>query len=201
MLQVCFPMQGDSKPLTVICSVGPWVASSDKALCLINTLTAALSGQSHSSSLLKWLRKSLWPFGDWYSNFLPASQMICPEMKQSECDCLSLSLSFSLISSLFSPFSLTCFLPPHPPLSFSNPPSPTPSPSPLSKLSLKCNITCILHSPPHPMWSKNNSCGRKCWLLLLTPLMCKQRDILIAQDSLQTVTQETWAWLISSQQQ
>lgn len=119
-------MQGDSKPLTVICLVGPWVASSDKALCLINTLTAALSGQSHSSSLLKWLRKSLWPFGDWYSNFLPASQMICPEMKQSECDCLSLSLSFSLISSLFSPFSLPCFPLPQPP-----PPSPFPPHPPL----------------------------------------------------------------------
>lgn len=98
-------MQADSKPFMAICLVGSWVASSDKALCLINTLTAALSGQSHSSSLLKWLRKSLWPLGDWYSNFPPASQMIRPEMRQTKCDCLSLPLSFSLISSFFSPFS------------------------------------------------------------------------------------------------
>lgn len=108
MLKVCFAVQTDSKPFMVICLVGSWVASSDKALCLINTLTAALSGQSHSSSLLKWLRKSLWPLGDWYSNFPPASQMIRPEMRQTKCDCLSLSLSFCLISSLFSPFSPPC---------------------------------------------------------------------------------------------
>lgn len=94
----------------VICLVGSWVASSDKVVCLINTLTAALSGQSHSSSLLKWLRKSLWPLGDWYSNFPPASQMICPEMRQTKCDCLSFLLSFSLISSFLSPFSLPCSL-------------------------------------------------------------------------------------------
>lgn len=135
VLQVCFPVQGDGKPLMVMCLLGPWVASSDKALCLINTLTAALSGQSHSSSLLKWLRKSLWPFGDWYSNFPPASQMICPEMKQTECDCLSLSLSFSL-SHLFPFLSILSALQPHASL-FPSPPFPT------LRASLKCNITCI----------------------------------------------------------
>lgn len=135
VLQVCFPVQGDGKPLMVMCLLGPWVASSDKALCLINTLTAALSGQSHSSSLLKWLRKSLWPFGDWYSNFPPASQMICPEMKQTECDCPSLSLSFSL-SHLFPFLSILSALQPHASL-FPSPPFPT------LRASLKCNITCI----------------------------------------------------------
>lgn len=148
-------MQGDSKPFMVICLVGSWVASSDKALCLINTLTAALSGQSHSSSLLKWLRKSLWPLGDWYSNFPPASQMIRPEMRQTKCDCLSLSLSFSLISSFFSPFSPPC----------------TPC---LSRTSISLCVpvgNVISHAffltfffPHSPMESKNNSHSRKCWL-------------------------------------
>lgn len=141
-------MQTDSKPFMIICLVGSWVASSDKALCLINTLTASLSGQSHSSTLLKWLRKSLWPLGDWYSNFPPASQMIRPEMKQTKCDRLSLLLffsSFPLISFSFSPFSLL-LLPPvaHQRLLF-----------PLSffisllllltlHASQRCNIRCIL---------------------------------------------------------
>lgn len=110
MLQVCFPVQGDSKPLTVICLVGSGVASSDKAVCLINTLTAALSGQSHSSSLLKWLRKSLWPFGDWYSNFPLQARWYAqrwgkPSVTISPSHCLSLSLSLSsllLIPSIFS---------------------------------------------------------------------------------------------------
>lgn len=155
MLQVCFPVQGDSKPLMVMCLVGPRVASSDKALCLINMLTAALSGQSHSSSLLKWLRKSLWPFGDWYSNFPPASQMIRPEMKQTECDCLSLSLSFSL-SHLFPFLSILSALLPMP-LFFHLPPFPT------LRASLKCNITCIFNFFfSSPMESKNNSRSRKC---------------------------------------
>lgn len=136
-------MQGDSKPFMVMCLVGSWVASSDKALCLINTLTAALSGQSHSSSLLKWLRKSLWPLGDWYSNFPPASQMIRPEMKPTKCHCLSLSLSFSLICSFFSPFSLPCS-----PCLSCTAISLLPLPffiSPLLTLCAgrKCNITCI----------------------------------------------------------
>lgn len=159
MLQVCFPVQGDSKPLTVICLVGSGVASSDKAVCLINTLTAALSGQSHSSSLLKWLRKSLWPFGDWYSNFPLQARWYAqrwgkPSVTISPSHCLSLSLS--LISS---PYSLHFLhrgpLPPN--LSFSSPPR--------SHLctSGKYNITCILlhflnfFSPP--LLCKNNLAG------------------------------------------
>lgn len=140
-------MQDDSKPFMVICLVGSWVASSDKALCLINTLTAALSGQSHSSSLLKWLRKSLWPLGDWYSNFPPASQMIRPEMRQTECDCLSLLPSFFLSPSLLFSLHFPCLVPQaslaHQYLSspsiFISPPF-----TPLSLCaSRKCNITCI----------------------------------------------------------
>lgn len=149
----------------VMCLVGSWVASSDKALCLINTLTAALSGQSHSSSLLKWLRKSLWPLGDWYSNFPPASQMIRPEMRQTKCDCLSLSRSFSLISSFFSPFS-SCLAPRASLADNISPPPPFFHLPPHSALcaSRKCNITCIFRVFSFSFLqsnSKNNSRSRE----------------------------------------
>lgn len=161
-------MQTDSKPFMGICSVGSWVASSDKALCLINTLTASLSGQSHSSTLLKWLRKSLWPLGDWYSNFPPASQMTRPEMKQTKCDRLSrFAFSPPLISFPFSPFSFSLA---HQRLLF-------PRWFFIFLLltlhaSQRCNIRCLLlvfffFSPS--CWSLKITRRRKCWLLLPTP--------------------------------
>lgn len=115
---VCFPLQGASTTNGVL---GSGMAGSDKALCLINTVTVVLSGQSRSSSLLKCLRKSLSPFGGWYSNFPPASPMIRPEMRQTKCDCLSRSLSFlpSPLFSLHFPTSLPLpLLQAHPRLSF-----------------------------------------------------------------------------------